>query len=302
MPAMAAEPAGALLARFALHLQTERGAAANTRLAYQRDVRTYLGKLREWEIEPAAATPDAVQRYLAWMHEEAYVRNSVMRAIASLKSFHRFLLAEKLAGEDPTALVQFPRTGRHLPGVLSREEVERLLDQPPAGTPMGWRDRALLEVLYGCGVRVTELVSLRRTDINWTEEWIRVAGKGSKERLVPIGRPALAAVKKYLEGARPAWAARGNREEVFLNQRGGRLTRVRVWMIIHACAEKAGLAKQISPHTLRHCFATHLLDGGANLRDVQEMLGHASLATTQIYTHVDRRRLAEIHRKFHPRG
>jgi len=168
---------------------------------------------------------------------------------------------------------------------------------------MGLRDRAMLEVLYGCGVRVSELVSLRRSDINWTEEWIRVAGKGSKERLVPIGRTALAAVKTYLARARPAWAARArDRDEVFLNQRGGRLTRVRVWMIIHACAGKAGLARKISPHTLRHCFATHLLEGGANLRDVQEMLGHASLATTQIYTHVDHRRLADIHRRFHPRS
>lgn len=296
-------PAGALLARYALHLTTERGVAANTRLAYQRDLRTYLAKLKEWQLEPVTATPDDVQRYLEWMHDETYVRNSVMRAIASLKSFHRFLLAEELARADPTALVQFPRSGRQLPGVLSRAEVARLLEQPPAGTPMGLRDRAILEVLYGCGVRVTELVSLRRADINWTEEWIRVAGKGSKERMVPIGRSALAAVRTYEAEARPLWAGRGGaRDEVFLSQRGGRLSRVRVWMILHDCAARAGLAKKISPHTLRHCFATHLLEGGANLRDVQEMLGHASLATTQIYTHVDRRRLAEIHKKFHPRA
>jgi integrase/recombinase XerD len=283
-------------------------------MAYVRDVRTYLGRLAEWNEEPAGATAETIQRYLGWMHDEAYLRNSVMRAIASLKSFHRFLLAEKLATEDPTALIQFPRSGRQLPGVLGHAEVERLLDQPRGDSPLGLRDRAILEVLYGCGVRVSELVALRRADINWTEGWIRVAGKGSKERQVPIGRAALASIKRYLADARPLWASRQrdrpespatrrtSGDEVFLSQRGGRLTRVRVWMLLQAYATRAGLARHVSPHTLRHCFATHLLEGGANLRDVQEMLGHSSLATTQIYTHVDHRRLAEIHKKFHPRA
>ena len=294
---------GALLARYALYLTAERGVAENTRLAYLRDARNYLARLTEWKVVPAAATPDTVQRYLAWMQDESYRRTSIMRAIASLKGLHRYLLAEKLAPADPTALLQFARPGRTLPGTLSQAEVARLLGAPDVTVPLGLRDRALLELLYGCGLRVTELTTLPLSAVNREEGWVRVMGKGSRERIVPVGREALAWLDKYLAGSRPVWAKRrGRPDEVFLSQQGGRLTRVRVWMLIRQYAAAAGIAKPLSPHTLRHCFATHLLEGGAGLRDVQELLGHASLATTQIYTHVDRRRLAEIYRKFHPRA
>jgi len=294
---------GEILAKFALFLETEKGASGNTRLAYGRDIRFYLGKLSEWSVSPAKATPEDIQKYLAWMEDERYSRTSIMRAVASAKAFHRFLLSERMSREDPTALIRFPKTGRALPNVLTGAEVEKLLGGSDAATPLGIRDRAMLEMLYGSGLRVSELTDLKLADVNMKEGWVRVLGKGSKERLVPCGKEALGWLERYLSGVRSGWVRAGRkREEVFLNRRGGKLTRIRVWMIIQEAAKRAGMTKRIGPHVLRHCFATHLLEGGASLRDVQEMLGHASLATTQIYTHVDRKRLTEIYRKFHPRA
>jgi len=306
MPARSVEEQ---LSSFALFLDTERGVAVNTRLAYLADLKTYVGRLKAWKTAPARATADDIQRYLTWMQSSDYSRMSVMRAIASLKSFHRFLVAEKEAGEDPTVLLQFPKTGRRLPQVLTPEEVARLIGAPDPGTAQGLRDRAILETLYSSGLRVSELTSLKLGDVNFDEGWVRVTGKGSRERLVPIGKAALDSMRKYLKQVRPELAKAealsqrpGEREEVFLGNRGAGLGRIRVWMLMKEYARKAGIAKSLSPHTLRHCFATHLIEGGATLRDVQEMLGHASLATTQIYTHVDRRRLTEIYRKYHPRA
>jgi integrase/recombinase XerD len=291
-----------LLDSFTLFLETERGVSTNTRLGYLRDVRTYLARLSDWKTTAAGSTPETVQRHLTWMSEQKYRRNSIMRAIASLKSFHRFLLSEKLADTDPTALIGYPKSGRLLPHVLSRDEVEKLLTAPDTGTASGIRDRAILELLYSSGLRVSELTALRLPEINWDEGWVRVLGKGSKERLVPAGKSALDWIRRYLAEARPAWTVKKPGNDVFLSRRGSRLSRVMVWMLIRKYARLAGITRQIGPHTLRHSFATHLLEGGAGLRDVQEMLGHASLATTQIYTHVDRRRLAEVYRKFHPRA
>ncbi len=292
-----------LLEGFNLHLLTERGVSANTRLAYLQDTRRYARRLAAWGIGIGQVTPEILERYLGWMRAERYRRASVMRSVATLKILHRYLYKEGILSEDPTSLLAFPATVRHLPSVLSRNEVLKLLDQPDEASPLGLRDRAILELLYASGLRVSELAALRLEHIQWEEGWVRVVGKASRERVVPCGREALARTKRYVKEARPGWAKRNpGRPEVFLNQRGGRLSRVRIWMIIGACARRAGIGKPISPHTLRHCFATHLLEGGANLRDVQEMLGHASLATTQIYTHVDRRRLAEAYRKFHPRA
>jgi integrase/recombinase XerD len=291
------------LVRFDLHLATDRGASANTRLAYRRDLVSYLAKLREWEIKVEDATPDVVQRYLGWMQGERYERTSIMRAVAAIRSFHRFLVVEREAQADPTSLLAFPRPGRTLPHVLSRAEVEKLLAAPTTDEPQGLRDRAMLELLYAAGLRVSELCDLKRGEINWDDGWVRVTGKGGKERMVPVGREALAWTRKYLKEVRPLWERRrGNPEELFLNQQGRKMHRIRVWTLLKGYAAAAGITKHLSPHTLRHCFATHLLEGGAGLRDVQELLGHASLATTQIYTHVDRRRLAEAYRKFHPRA
>jgi integrase/recombinase XerD len=296
-------PDEALVASFSLFLETERGSSGNTQMAYVSDIRFYLNKLAEWGVNPVKASIEDLQKYLAFMQDEKYQRSSVMRAVASIKSFHRFLLKEKATKEDPSALIQFPKVGRSLPAVLTGPEVESLLDAPDTSTPLGLRDRAIVETLYGSGLRVSELCSLKTQEVNMKEGWVRVLGKGSKERMVPIGKQALKWIAEYLEEVRTGWVRAGRRrDELFLNRRGGKLTRIRVWMIIQECAKKAGLDRHIGPHTLRHCFATHLLEGGASLRDVQEMLGHASLATTQIYTHVDRRRLTDIYRKFHPRA
>ena len=296
-------PDEALVTSFSLFLETERGSSGNTQMAYVSDIRFYLNKLAEWGVAPVKASIEDLQKYLAFMQEEKYQRSSVMRAVASIKSFHRFLLKEKITREDPSALIQFPKVGRALPVVLTGAEVESLLDAPDTSTPLGLRDRAILETLYGSGLRVSELCSLKTQEVNMKEGWVRVLGKGSKERMVPIGKQALKWIAEYLEEVRTGWVRAGRRrDELFLNRRGGKLTRIRVWMIIQECAKKAGLDRNIGPHTMRHCFATHLLEGGASLRDVQEMLGHASLATTEIYTHVDRRRLNEIYRKFHPRA
>jgi len=292
-----------LVTRFSLFLETERGSSGNTQTAYVSDVRFFLARMGEWGINPVKAGIEDLQRYLAFMQDQKYQRSSVMRAVASIKSFYRFLLKERIMNEDPSALIQFPKVGRSLPTVLTGEEVEKLLEAPDISTPLGLRDRAIVETLYGSGLRVSELCSLKTQEMNMKEGWVRVIGKGNKERMVPIGRQALKWVAEYLEDVRTGWVRAGRRrDELFLNRRGGKLTRIRVWMIIQECAKKAGMDRSIGPHTLRHCFATHLLEGGASLRDVQEMLGHASLATTQIYTHVDRRRLNEIYRKFHPRA
>ena len=292
-----------LITSFSLFLETERGSSGNTQTAYVSDIRFYLNKMNEWGVAPARAGIEDLQRYLAFMQEQKYQRSSVMRAVASIKSFHRFLLKEKMSREDPSALIQFPKVGRSLPVVLTGAEVESLLDAPDTATPLGLRDRAIVETLYGSGLRVSELCSLKTQEVNMKEGWVRVLGKGSKERMVPIGKQALKWIAEYLEEVRTGWVRAGRRrDELFLNRRGGKLTRIRVWMIIQECAKKAGMDRNIGPHTLRHCFATHLREGGASLRDVQEMLGHASLATTQIYTHVDRRRLTDIYRKFHPRA
>lgn len=293
----------ALLKGFSLHLLTERGVAANTRLAYGQDARRYFGWLAEGKIPVLRAVPDDIQRYLAWLRAEGYRRSSVMRSVATLKVFYRYLLQEKMIEQDPTALLDFPAAGRRLPSILSREEVLRLLEKPESDSLMGIRDRAILELLYASGLRVSEMVELRLDQVDWKEGWVRVVGKGSRERVVPCGNEALEKIRRYVNEVRAVWEkADGRRGELFLNQRGGKLSRVRVWMLIKAYARSAGIEKSISPHTLRHCFATHLLEGGANLRDVQEMLGHASLSTTQIYTHVDQRRLADAYRRFHPRA
>ncbi|MEK7765308.1 MAG: site-specific tyrosine recombinase XerD [bacterium] len=292
-----------LLDGFALYLVSDRGAAANTRLAYLRDVRTYAARLAAWGLAVPTASAADVQRYLGWMQEEQYRRSSVQRAFASLKVYYRYLVAEKAAPEDPTVLISSPGSGRRLPRVLSAKDVAALLESAVPEAARGLRDRAILELLYASGLRVSELIALKLDDVNWKEGWVRVMGKGSRERIVPCGASALGWLKRYAGEARPAVERRGGgRPELFLNPRGLPLSRVRVWMILAERARSAGLAGPVGPHVLRHCFATHLLEGGANLRDVQEMLGHASLATTQIYTHVDRRRLAEIHRKFHPRA
>jgi integrase/recombinase XerD len=240
--------------------------------------------------------------FLASLQKEGLAANSVNRALAAIRGFYKYLLREKKVEHAPVAHIELARVWMRLPDVLSREEMELLLAQPGAATPADCRDSAMLELLYATGIRVSELIGLTVNSINWQVGYLVAMGKGEKERIVPVGRTAYDRVKHYLESARPLLLKGGESDRLFLNRSGKGMTRQGFWKIVKKYAAKAGLGKRVHPHTFRHSFASHLLEGGADLRSVQIMLGHADISTTQIYTHVTRERLKEIHRKFHPRG
>lgn len=288
---------------FADYLSAEAGTSPNTVEAYLRDVRRFARWLEDHGTgSPKAATPAQVREFIYGLKDLGFAVASIRRQISGLRTYYRFLAGEGLAPSDPTSRMETPKGWRRLPEVLSVDEIERLLASPNPDEPLAWRDRALLEVAYGTGARVSELVGLALHDIEFDQFVVRLFGKGSKERIVPIGRRALGAVAVYTREVRPL-LDRGKAEgALFLNARGTRLSRVGAWGIIRKHATRAGLTKHVTPHTLRHTFATHLLEGGADLRAVQEMLGHADLSTTQLYTHVDREYLREVHRSYHPRG
>jgi integrase/recombinase XerD len=281
----------------------DRGLSPNTRDAYQNDIRRYLLHLQQIQIERIAdSRPEHLRLLFKQMHALGMEASSMARSLSSLRIFYRFLLDENLLSHDPTHPIQVPKRGRKLPTVLTVNEVELLLAQPELNSTGGLRDRALLELLYATGIRVSESVNLTRSDLSLEEEYIRVLGKGRKERLVPLGDEAAGWMGKYLAEGRPILARKGGgKDVVFLNMRGNPLTRVAVWKRLKMYALNAGIQKNVSPHTLRHTFATHLLEGGADLRSVQEMLGHSDISTTQIYTHLDREYLREIIHSFHPR-
>ena len=240
--------------------------------------------------------------YLAFLHGEGLAANSVNRALAAIRGFYRYLLREKKVDHTPMAHIVLAKVWTRLPDVLSREEMVLLLAQPGAETPADIRDSAMLELVYATGIRVSELIGLTVNSINWQVGYLVAMGKGEKERIVPVGQTAYERVKRYQEGARPLLLKGRESDRLFLNRSGKGLTRQGFWKIVKKYAAKAGLDKAIHPHTFRHSFASHLLEGGADLRSVQIMLGHADISTTQIYTHVTRERLKEIHRKYHPRG
>lgn len=289
--------------RFLTHIRLERSLAENTVASYERDVTRYLQVLASRGVNDADdADAEDVSALLRELTALGLESSSIARNLTSVRSFHRFLLSDGSTDGDPTEHLTPPKTQRKLPSVLSIEEMERLLEAPDVESVLGLRDRALLETLYGAGLRVSELTDLRSGQLLFDVEVVRVFGKGSKERLVPIGRMALDWIRRYLEEGRPAIAKPLSGDSVFLNQRGSRLSRMGVWKLLRKNVLEAGIFKTVSPHTLRHSFATHLLEGGADLRAVQEMLGHSDISTTQIYTHVDREYLREVHRTFHPRG
>jgi integrase/recombinase XerD len=295
--------------RYLDHLSVERGLSGNTISAYRRDLARYASFLASRGIRDARAVDDAtvagfVARLSSSTHHDGapYRATSVVRALSSVRSFHRFLMREGQADRDPSAGVVRPKLPRALPRPLSVDDVQRLLASPPDGTPAGLRDRAVLETLYGAGLRVTELVGLDVDDLDVEEGSVRVLGKGSKERDVPLGRYARAALAAYLTQGRPALASSRSRSALFLNRRGGRLTRQGCAGILSVHVKRAGIAKRVTPHTLRHSFATHLLEGGADVRVVQELLGHASVATTQVYTLVTKEHLREVYFTAHPRA
>ena len=285
------------------YLTVECGLAKNTLLAYRRDLERFATYLAHWAIRtPGEVDADRVVAYLMHLKEEGLAPNSISRALAAIKMFFRFVWSEGEVPKDVTSTLDAPRVWHRLPEVLNRQEVDRIVNAPAANTPLGLRDRAMLSTLYASGLRVSELCSLTLGSVNLQYGFLRCLGKGSRERVVPISRKASDAVKEYLENARPK-LMRGQAHDVLFVSRNGRpLDREVVWDFVKRYARRAGVTRPVSPHTFRHSFATHLLEGGADLRAVQEMLGHVDISTTQIYTHVDQRRLKAVHHQYHPRA
>jgi integrase/recombinase XerD len=291
-----------LIDRFLDALWLERGLSDNTRSAYASDLAHFNGWLGTRQVSLPNAGREMVLDYLAWRIDQGYKARSTARLLSGLRGFYRFLLRENLIQGDPTLDIDLPQLGKALPKSLSETDVDALLGAPDIETPIGLRDKAMLEVLYACGLRVSELVALTLDQINLRQGVVRVFGKGSKERLVPMGDEAMDWIERYCRDARPLLLGGRPSDVLFPSQRGEQMTRQTFWHRIKAQANAAGIAKTLSPHTLRHAFATHLLNHGADLRVVQMLLGHSDLSTTQIYTHIARARLQELHATHHPRG
>jgi integrase/recombinase XerD len=288
-----------------MYLQVERSLATNSISAYLRDIKKFTKFIDEQYsgLLPAEVGREQLQAFLKWASEPGLSARSQARLISGIRSFYKFLLLENIINADPTQLLDMPKLGFKLPDTLSVEEINRMIDSIDLSTPEGERNKAILETLYGCGLRVSELTGLKISDIYFNEVFIRITGKGSKERLVPINRTALKQINIYLNQVRVHQnIKKGSGDILFLNRRGSKLSRVMIFNIIKKHAELAGIQKTISPHTLRHSFATHLVEGGADLRAVQEMLGHSSITTTEIYTHLDRHYLRSIILEYHPRA
>jgi integrase/recombinase XerD len=298
----AAGGTGALVERFLGYIRHERALSDNTQAAYRRDLRDFAS----WLTGRSAVRLSVrdLGDYFATLAKKGLARASIARQAATLRTFYAFLQLEGVITESPAELLTAARRDDVIPGTLSPDQVDRLLASPEGASPRARRDRALLELLYATGCRASEVSALRLADVHLAENFCTCHGKGDKERVVPLGRRAIAAVRTWLDGPRQAFAARAGRppDWAILSSRGNRLSRMRIWEIVREHATAAGIPPDIGPHTLRHSFATHLVAGGVDLRHVQEMLGHASIATTQRYTHVDASRLKGVHGKFHPRG
>ncbi len=287
---------------FVNYLTVERGLAANSVAAYRRDLADYLAFLGRRKVSLQESGREVVQDYLQDLYSRVSPR-SISRKLSSLRCFYRFLLLDGHLDRDPTETLQSPRQWRTLPRFLSGPQVSALLERPDVATPNGLRDRAMLEVLYATGLRVSELVKLRLADVKPDPGLVTVIGKGNKERIVPLGETALQWIERYLREAYPVFREKApSSPYLFLTRRGGAMTRQQFWNIVERLGRMAGLPEPLSPHVLRHSFATHLLENGADLRAVQLMLGHADISTTQIYTHVTRERLKQIYDRFHPRA
>lgn len=289
-----------LLDQFINFIRVERGLADNTVQSYSRDLCRFFQFLDKQALSPLSVSRNQIMEYVSVMQKGLAAR-SVARNISAIKTFFRFLAAEGKIKNSPARLLETPRLSRRLPGILNQQEVQRLISQPDTSCPRGQRDRAMFEILYATGLRVSELVTLKVLSINLEAGYLRTFGKGSKERAVPMGEKAMDAVKEYLMDGRIQLVKRTNSPYLFLNSRGRPLTRQGFWKIIKHHGMQAAIKKRITPHSIRHSFASHLLEGGADLRAVQVMLGHADISTTQIYTHVTRARLKEVHEKCHPR-
>ncbi|MBE3554212.1 MAG: site-specific tyrosine recombinase XerD [Thermicanus sp.] len=284
-------------------LAIEKGLAMNTLISYERDLTSYIHFLNGRRIRYVEETSRGeILAYLQKLQKEKKAPATISRNLTALRSFYQYLYREKILESDPSANLDTPKIARRLPKTLSMREVETLLEQPKGVEPSSLRDKAMLEVLYASGIRVSELISLKKTDVNLNLGFIRCMGKGSKERIIPLGSKAITALEQYLVKGWGILAKGKETDHLFLNHLGGGLTRQGFWKIMKKYALHAGISKPITPHTLRHSFATHLLENGADLRAVQEMLGHADISTTQIYTHVTQSRLKEVYNKTHPRA
>jgi integrase/recombinase XerD len=293
----------AAISSFLTHVQVEKGLAVNTLTAYRQDLAKFEGFAKKRKLVLAAVKRDDLVDFLASLYRLKLESKTVARHLVTLRNFFRHAQMQELIADDPTAHLESPKIRRSLPGYLRLEEVEKLLELPDQKTALGVRDRAMLEVLYSTGLRVSELTSLRVTDLDTKVGCVRCIGKGDKERIVPVGRKALGIVEKYLRDGRPKLTGAGRTGAfLFVNRRGGKISRVGVWKILSAYGRRAGLRVPLTPHMLRHSFATHLLERGADLRSVQLMLGHSDISTTQIYTHVVEERLKQIYKAHHPRA
>jgi integrase/recombinase XerD len=295
----------AVISSYLMHVRVEKGLSVNTISAYKRDLQKFDEFARKRKLVLESVGRDDLVDFLAGLYRLKLESRTVARQLVTLRNFFRFAQIQDLIADDPSINLESPKIRRHLPGYLRLEEVEKLLEQPDSGTPIGLRDRAMLEVLYSTGLRVSELIGLRVSDLDSKVGCVRCIGKGDKERIVPVGKKALSMVDKYLREGRPFLLrnARGNAgPALFVNRRGVALSRVGVWKILSAYGRRAGLRIALTPHMLRHSFATHLLERGADLRSVQLMLGHADISTTQIYTHVVEERLKQIYKAHHPRA
>jgi integrase/recombinase XerD len=280
------------------YIGIEKGLSRNTQEAYSNDILQWFEYLEDTGFKPEQAS----HKFIAYMREVELAPVSIARKITSLRMFYSWLLQEGYVEISPFELVDLPKLPKQLPKYLTFDEIEALLAETQQNKA-AFRDRAIIETLYGCGLRVTELISLDMTDIEFNEGFLRCFGKGSKERWIPVGKWALDSLKSYVQTERPLLLKDGKKESaVFVNRRGSRISRVAVWKMIQSLKTRAGISKQISPHTFRHSFATHLLDNGADLRIVQELLGHANIATTQIYTHLSKEQLHRVFKQFHPRN
>lgn len=293
------------LENFIDFLSIEQNLAQNTLESYRRDIKRYLEYMREGRgyDNPSQIVQKDISRFVQLLHAFGLGPRSISRNLSAIRTFHKYLMTEEIMKADPAEHVDLPKLPKVLPSVLEIQDMENILKQPDTLTPLGARDRAMLEVLYACGLRISELLTLKQTDFRSDAGFIRVFGKGSKERMVPVGQMAMDWVVFYQEKVRGRLAKSGKAEDVlFLNSRGRRFSRMGFWKILRKYVELAGIQKNVTPHTFRHSFATHLLEGGADLRVVQELLGHADISTTQIYTHIDREYLKSVHKSFHPRG
>jgi integrase/recombinase XerD len=285
------------------YLTLEKNLSENSVLSYKLNLVRYIDYLESLGIKkPEAIEEDMVSEFLKSLSELLLSPRSIAQNISTLKGFHKFLVGEGIVKTDPTQNLTLPKLPKSLPEVLTQDEAELILKQPETSARLGVRDKAILETLYATGIRVSELLSLKQSNINFGDGFVRVFGKGSKERMVPIGRSAISWIKKYQSEARINLANENSKDVLFLNSRGKPMSRMAIWDIVDKYVRQGRIEKAVHPHTFRHSFATHLLEGGADLRAVQEMLGHSDISTTEIYTHIDREYLKEVHKTFHPRG